>query len=394
MRSSLCLFVAVLMLGGAFAGCFSGATSGSSSEKTQTQSASATNSSINSSLVDDGSGNMTVDTGHMAHMHDYWQGRERVTLMETDLQVDVPTAMMFTFFDLSRGTAGVGGVSVNLPDEQIVFEGTGKMEFTATWTDPTITGMGLTYKTAASPSYGAPKDITSGTPAVIVVAPDMTDMPHSKTSRWGFLLAPDKAGEVIYGKIHVKVDIVRMRDITLFPGHPELFHGLHTLELWKGSASSSQTTFVTQGANAITKSPGQDDTLQSKVVVPMETLNMTANLTVKTVNSDVGKMTNLTFLVKAANTNRYLAAKLIGVDAATNTYRYAWMVDMRMTDSPYAKESSWRFDVQVDTDPSQGTFNSQCGGCSNAKIDYDLEVIAYDGAVDGATKLMGGGRGG
>lgn len=396
MRFSLCFLAALIILSGAFAGCLSGKPSAPADEKARTQAAvaaAASNATVNSSMVDDGSG--SVDTGRVAHMHDYWQGRERITLLNDDVSVDAPNAIGFTFFDVLRGTPGVGGSVVNLPDEAIVYEGTGKMEFTITWTDPTITGMGLSYKTAASPSYGAPKDMKSGAPVSIDVAPDMTDMPHEKTSRWGFLLTPDQAGQVIFGKFHIKIDIIRMRDITLFPGHPELFHGLHTLELWKGAASSSQTTFVTQGVNAVTKSPGQDDTLQSKAVVPMEARSMTANVTVKSVNNDIGKMTNLTFLVKPANSNRYADAKLISVDAATNTYRYAWLVDMRMTDSPYAKESMWRFDVQVDTDPSSGTFHSQCGGCSNAKVDYDLVVMAYDGAVEHAGKLASQGpRGG
>src|SRR5687767_12076168 len=36
--------------------------------------------------VDDGSKPMATDLGHMPHMHDYWMGRERVTLFDDEVQ--------------------------------------------------------------------------------------------------------------------------------------------------------------------------------------------------------------------------------------------------------------------------------------------------------------------
>jgi hypothetical protein len=385
------------MIGGGLAGCLSTSPQSPKTAATGGSPASgevAANATNGTAPVDTGTGTMNVSTGDQAHFHDYWVGRERVTVMDADVNVDPQTAFQYTFYDTARGTPGVGGAQFTLPEGQLVFEGTGKMEITATWTDPTVTGVGIAYKSAATTTYTPAKDVKTGVPMTIDVTPEMTDMPHSKTTRWAFFLEPDQAGQVIEGTIHVKIDIIKMRDVALWPGHPHLFDGADTLELWKGSGSSSQQNFVLSAADFITKTPVQDESLQSKQVVPMETLNMTANLTIKTTNVDIGKVTNITFGVKPANSNRFYPAHLVKFDASTNTYYYAWQVTMEQTDSPYAKESAWRFDVQVDTDPSGGTLHGQCGGCSNARVDYDLVVIAYDGAVDGSMPLTYSYRGG
>jgi hypothetical protein len=392
MRSSLCLLVGLVMLGGAFAGCLGGKPDNPAASVSSQSAAPLVNATNNTTAVrNDGTDNMSMAAGDLPHIHDYWSGRERVTLMDADVQTSQNGLFFYTFNNLARSTPGVGGVQFTLPDGQTVYEGTGKLEFTATWTDPTVTGMGMGYKDASTTTYSPLKDVKSGAPLDITVTPAMTDMPHSKTTRWAFILEPDAAGQVIDGTIHVKVDIIKMRDVELWPGHSHLFNGAHTLTLFDGTATSSDTFFATQAADQLTHSSGEDTTTPFKSGVPMETLSMTANITIQNVNVDVGKQTNLSFMVKPANSNRFYPAHELGYDSASNTYRYAWIVDMPMTDSPYAKDSAWRFDLQVDTDPTPGgVFHAQCGGCSNAKVTYNAVIVAYDGVVDGAAKLPTG----
>ena len=207
-----------------------------------------------------------------------------------------------------------------------------------------------------------------------------------------FLVVPASAGQSVVGNIHFKIDIVRVRDITLFPGHPELFQGQHTLTLFSGAAQSSQSSgpnqlvrFITQQGGAPTPSG-----VQSEKVVPMETLSMTANVTIKSATASIGTVSNITFLYHAAGSFGFQRAQVLSGDLETGVFQFGWPVEMRQTDSPYGKSSQWRFDLRVATDPTNGAGvlgNGQCGGCSDATVDYDLEVVAYDALVEGIAPL-------
>lgn len=381
-RISLALVAGALVLAAGFSGCLNDAPEEDAPERLPQ----ATNETANVT-VDDGTKEMSADLGHQPHMHDYWTGRERVTLMDEDVQSDPFMTTFFTFFNvIGSKSPAVGGAFLEMPDGAIVYEGTGQLEFTASWTDPAVTGMQLRYRSAASPDFSEPQALTGGQPFVVEVTPEMSDMPHEKTSRWMFLLTP-ATGQAIAGTFHVKIDIVKMRDIEQFPGHPELFNGASTLTLYDGPAQSSQSSFPARIVQVATTgfSP-EDDGVPSAAVVPMETMSMTANVTISSATASVGKVTGATFLYKPANTNRYMRANVIASNPETGIYQFAWPVEMSETDSPYAKSSQWSFDLHVSTDPT-GTGNNQCGGCSDAQVDYTLTVVAYDALVEGAEEV-------
>lgn len=382
--------VALALFSGVFAGCL-----GDKDEPAADANgppAAATNESANLS-VDDGSVPMSEDAGHMPHLHDYWKDMERVTVLDDDVNVDAPTALFWTFVDVSRGKPGVGGAQIRLPDGKIVFEGTGKLEFTATWTEATVTGMGMAFRSPADSQFGPSVEVKSATPIVIDVTPEMTDMPHAKTSRWQFLMMPSQPGQAIVGKFHVKVDIIRVGDIEMFPGHPALFAGAHTLEIFKGSGSSTQNMFATDIVNFATRQ-STDDGVKAQQVVPMETRSMTGNVTIKSVSGANGAV-QVYLLVKPADRNGYSFLEPIEKDDEKQTYSFAWLVNMTSTDSPYATESDWKFDVFTTADDGAAGLPICQAGCASTKVDYDLEVVAYDGVVDGSKELRGGqGRGG
>lgn len=343
-------------------------------------------SDLANATVDDGTKPMDVDVGHQPHIHDYWSGRERVTLMDETVDVDAPRAFMFTFFNLARQQPAVGGTFVEMPDGAIVFEGTGKLEFTATWTDPTVTGVTLRYQHAGTTEYSEPMPLSSGEVVTIDVSPEMTDMPHESTSRWSFLMLP-ASGQSMFGKVQVKVDIVKMRDIGLFPGHPELFGGAHTLTLFSGQAQSSQDNFVTSGVGFLTGGTFGDDAILSERVVPMETLTMTANVTITDVTTSVGEASDVWFLYKAADTRRWEGANLVSGDMTTGVFQFAWPVEMSQTDSPYADASQWMFTLRVGTQTTG--IGGPCGGCSDVKVTYEAAIVAYDARLPEAGEAPG-----
>jgi hypothetical protein len=373
MRSSGPL-VAVLLLAAAFAGCLGG-------EDEPLPIEPAANESEDLTAVDDGTDEMDTDLGHMPHLHDYWQGKERVTIMDADVEVDQFMALAFTFFNAREGTPGVGGTWFTLPEGGLVYEGTGKMEITPTWTDPTVTGALLRYRSPGATDFSEPMALAQGQPLSIDVAPEMTDMPHDKESRWMFLLSAPQGGTLL-GKVHMRVDIVRMGDITLFPGHPELFGGANTLVLFDGAAKSSSQNFASMILGFATDNM-QESGVRSSKVVPMETLSMTANVTITSTTSNIGEVAEVDFLYNAAGSFRGERAQVLSSDPAAGIYQFGWAVDMRMTDSPYADESQWTFDLLIETDPT-GT-GSQLGsrGLADAQVDYTLQVVAYDTLLEG-----------
>lgn len=365
--------LAALALSASLAGCM-----GDDAPAAPAANSSATDGDATNATIDDGTTPMSVEAGLQPHIHDYWQERERVTLMDAPVTIDPQNGMRFTFFNAFRGEPGVGGTLFELPEGAIVYEGTGQLELTATWTDPTVTGLTVRYASAQSTQFGEPQTLASGSPLVVDVAPAMTDMPHATTSRWQFLLLPGQ-GQSAIGTIQIKVDVVKMRDVTKFPGHPQLFEGAHTMVLFQGSGSSSQSNFVTQSVGFATGSTPGDDALVSERVVPMETMTMTANLTVASVTTSAGEASDLRFLYKPANSRRYYQANLVSGSLSEGTLQFAFPVSMEQTDSPYADTSQWRFDVRVATEGVTGT---PCDRCADAKVDYEMEIVAYDNLLD------------
>ena len=386
MRPTFALVAAFALLATGLTGCLGG--KDEAPDVVDAASNASNKSMLENVTNDDGSAEMDTDLGHMPHIHDYWKDRERVTLMDEDVSVDAPTALFFTFVDVIRGTPGVGGAVVRLPEGQTVYEGTGQLEFTATWTDATVTGMGISFRTPADAQFTKSQEVKSNTPLVLPVTPEMTDMPHAKNSRWQFLVMPAQNGQVIAGKFHVKVDIVRLRDVEVFPGHPELFNGAHTLVLFDGPGSSTQSNFATQIANAV-QGKQTDDGVQAQKVVPMETRSMTGNLTIKAASAQAGQVSRVLLLVKSADRTSYQYVEAYAVDQEKQLYQFAWLVQMQSTDSPYAAQSDWKFDVLVTTEQNG---MEACSGCFDVKVDYDLQVIAYDDVVADAKELKNFGR--
>lgn len=374
-RSLLSLPVTALLVATAFAGCMGN--DGAPTEEPHV--AAANESELSNVSVDDGTEEMDVDLGHMPHLHDYWQGKERVTIMDEDVEVDEFSAVFFTFIDVFRGTPGVGGTFFQFPEGSLVYEGTGQMEIIPTWSDPTVTGAGLRYRTPSSDSFTPVQSLAQGQPLVLDITPEMTDMPHDKESRWVFLLVPAQAGQAIVGNVHFHIDIIRMRDITLFPGHPELFHGANTLTLFDGAAKSSSQNFASQIVGFMTDNE-QESGVRSSQVVPMETLSMTANVTITSATSNIGQVTDVDFLFKPAGSFRSQRAQVISADIEKGIYQFAWPVEMSETDSPYAKTSQWAFDLLIHSETANGFQHRRL---ADAQVDYQLQVVAYDSLLEG-----------
>lgn len=378
---SLASIAALLLLSSAFAGCLDRSADEPAAQPAPAtgDEAAATDAAGIANVTDDGSMEGNVTLGEMPHLHDYWDGRERVTLLDEDIAVDPFTGAFFTFFNvLAAKRPAVGGTFVTLPDGAIVYEGTGQLELTASWQDPAVTGLDVTFTTPASPDWTELNPLTSGTAFAVPVTPEMCDMPHAKTTRWQFVFVPPQ-GAVAMGTFHLKVDIVKMRDISKFPGHPDLFGDATEKQILDADAKTAQQGVAGQITAAATADGPRwrpEGGVAPTELVPMETMELRIDVTITSATSQVGTVGNVWLLYKTADRNWFEVAEALEGDAASGKLTYAIPVDMRQTDSPYAEASQWLFDLRVSNDAADGV--QFCGACFDAQIDYHITVTAFD----------------
>lgn len=330
--------------------------------------------------------------GAMPHIHDYWKGRERVTVLDQDVSVDPQTAVFWAAFSTYlQHTPSAGGAFVQLPAGQLVFEGTGQLDITLTYTDPAMTGLHFAYRHAGTDEFSKWVETPSGKTASIPITADMTDMPHSKESRWIWLFETANPYGAAIGKFHIKMDIVKMRDVRLFPAHPDFWHGATSLELVRasGTAKSSQTSprFVERIVNPLQP---PDGIIGEGRVVPMETKELVVNVTLKSVNPSTLTVDHLHLYVHTADSFESQFREVDNAKAIKTTDGKSWSwripVLMNQTDNPYAEKSAWDYYATAAyANPIPGAPPCE-DGCYNAEMTYDIIVTAIkDDGVSGGT---------
>lgn len=335
------LALLAILLAGSLAGCLGGSGQDDAAQAAAAKEAAA-KANLTANLTDDGTMPMNATAGAKPHNHDYWKGRERVTVFDADLN---PQAMSgATFFALfGEQRAGAGGATFTLPDGQIVYEGTGKMEFTATYSDPTVSGVAIRYHGAEKTLWGAPLDLPSTKATTIEVTPEMSDEPHSSSSKWGFLLESSGNPGVANGKVHLKIDIIKMRNIELFPAHPDYFANRTFLKVMdkdvdmKGNGMAEDMQILATGG-------GDPPGFPPEHVIPMDTKTLLVRFELKSITSanPAADTSKYYFLYRAADTAfRYRVANSTGAEGKAIFYKIP--VGQGQGDSFYAKTSQWLF---------------------------------------------------
>ncbi|GEM_PF-1766757 len=373
LRAAPLLLVAVLLA----AGCLGGSKGPAAPDAVNSTSAGKGN--LTAAPVDDGSKAAVADTAHMPHMHDYWKGKERVTIFDGDLSPDAENTTFATIFQfLSGQRVAAGGMLWNLPDGQIVYEGTGKLQMTASWSDPRITGIGYIYRSAAGPDWKDGGSLPNGKAADLVVTPAMTDAPHTKVSRWQFGFGPDQSPGALAGPFHLRVDLVRMNDIMLFPAHPDFWRGNHSLVLTDVDHHGQVDSYVKRGPQLATQG-GQftEDYVSFPRPVPMETLGVRFTVTIKDATSTPGKVDAFGFFYHGADTTTPYRCNVQALNAtlpATLTWDVPANADM--ADSPYLNASQWQFLVEPQAVAADGA--PEMGGMTDVSYDFHVTATAFD----------------
>lgn len=329
--------------------------------------------------VDTGSGGeqAVVGTGGRPHLHDYWDGKERITLFEGTVTPGDQETLDATFYALwINREATAGGMLWRLPDGSIVFEGTGQLDVTASWSDPRTTGVSVSYRSGAGPEYSEAQPLESGKIHSIAVTPDMTDMPHMTTSRWEFYLAPSASPGAMLGPFDLKIEIVKMRDVTLFPAHPDLFEGKTEKVLLDADGRSAQVSYAKRVPNLILEGAFGEHEIPLADLVPMETKLMRFEVELRKASASVGEVSEIRFFYRSPGSQGLQPAEPVSGTVDEGFLVWEVPVEMEMTDTPYGKSSQWT--VMVEAATSLTGMDPTCGGCVDTDIEFHVRATAYD----------------
>ena len=316
------------------------------------------------------------------HVHDYWSGRERVTLLDTDITIEPPTALVWGAMTTRfLGETAFGGAFVTLPEGTIIYEGTGFVDITVTWSDPSITGMRFLHRHAGSGEIQPWTQTPNGETIRLDVTPQMTDMPHAQTSRWVFLMAASGTPAVAIGTFHLQVDIVKTRDVAEWPAHPDLWDGQRQITL---ADAEGRTAGRVAPAGTAASDPWAvpTDAVHAQRLVPMEAATLRVTVTILDVD-DTLDVERPHLLVRTAidvefDFDDQGDPASVGDDGMTWTWQRA--IDMDETDNPYADASAWAFRAVAGAADAP---LPECDyGCYEAELRYHIQAVVEKAAPE------------
>ncbi|MHB8585069.1 MAG: hypothetical protein ACYDDF_04450 [Thermoplasmatota archaeon] len=396
MRAALAAWI---LLAASFAGCMGSQGHGSPSPSIAPSSA-VDNSSL--TMPDNRSGtfsafnetNMTDQMG--AHAHDYWAGRTRVLIADTDTQFPWPAI---------PGVDPSQNVTVHPTRGDLVYEGTARVEILLS--NPQFAPFGaplpsppggtpaitLSYQTAAQGG----SDWIDGGPvsfdtvlAIPIKAPQETDMPHSAGSLWQFRFATTSGAGT---RFHVQIAIIRGdAKIPLWPGHPLFYAKSHYRVLIDTEATERQSAYVWVYGPIKTK---PNETIVQAgpgrlVSAGTATLFLYVNISDLTTAPGLSP-TNLRIVFHNATWDTWNttvpASSAHAITSQSMHQVFVLKVDPNGMDSPYASASRWQFQVRTaTTGPASvlsialgtGDGTTYCDGCSTYSMTFHLTIVATD----------------
>ncbi|MFA5861703.1 MAG: hypothetical protein WDA16_08405 [Candidatus Thermoplasmatota archaeon] len=343
-----------------------------------------------------------VGAGGVDHPHDYWAGRERVTLFTTDAAMD-PTP------------GSSASIDFRPPQGTFVWEGTDHIEFTLSnpqrhACEPAFTlggqfichdnlnnqsedapklpgapdptggppGLKLRYKHAATVAWIDAGEVTWGKPIVIKVThPTQTDMPHATSSSWEFQVASPNSYDSTL-EFSAKAEIVRgIGDIPRWPGHPDFYADSPSRKVLDADAVACDT----QGCQL----PGNEKAgpISAQKLISYGTRTLYVWLNITDVQAPAPPLEPTSWFLFHSNST--------GQQNGTNTFdsakhpftqkEHAWVlpVDDNGMDSPYGDGSKWEFALGGSlVSPVLSCYS----GCAAWSAKYHITIIATNKALD------------
>jgi hypothetical protein len=284
-----------------------------------------------------------------SHVHDYWQGRDRVTVVDETRDIGLVS------YGGDHGPIGF----FHPPEGSIVPQGTGVLEATLSWQDgeESLLGVGSAYtrvelwaKTAADAMARFMADAVNGQAVRFNITYDDADPPHYTVSLWEFqaMFWNDGGDQTSFsGTITLQAKAFRTLPLQPFPAHPDLWNGATELLLLEHSGSVEQIHAVL--TYACTRGCLPFVGLPNGTVVPHDAREVVVQFTPSPDSTPVP--VRLTF--HGADTRSFSNAT--GQPSGGGQV-YSIPLKPGMGDSPYALQSLWEFWFRMDTPLEQGAW--------------------------------------
>lgn len=276
------------------------------------------------------------DTG--AHIHDYWGGGDRVTVVDaTHPGGDEPG----TGPGLASGQDVVVRTFQPEPGD-VVPQGTVAMEVTLSWVEDELdsyTAPSLWLKTAGTNATTEVAQVENGVPVTLEAnAPD-ADLPHQVLSAWLFELrmgSPDPAPLRFKGAVTLKAEALRGDEpLPLFPAHPDRWNGTNELPLLQAGGQLSYWQDTGDGGCNGLSCP-QVLRPASGAIVPHDAAYVRVELTVDSPTTIALQLLYHTALAREFDT--------VAGESAGGTVTFQLPL-LDGGDGPYATQSQWEFTV-------------------------------------------------
>lgn len=288
-----------------------------------------------------------ADPASVQHLHDYWGGQDRITVL--DATQPSPVGYAGTAVPVARFRPEPGSV---------VPQGTASVAVTVSWTtqpDDLVGGFEVQVKTAGSDRFESLGMVEQGQTLDLETGHPDNDLPHQALSGWlvDILVHPDPLSGVAhyYGDTTVKLEANRGLDIPLYPGHPDRWEGRRDIELLR---HEQDVAFFGDPRSTFRGCLG-NETCLGALRPPQGAMVPDGAATVEvTLAWDTPEPAALGLAFHAADSDEFV--EVLPSQSGPSSRTYSILVQRGMEDGPYTQQSLWEFVPYIAGPTSNGAF--------------------------------------
>lgn len=359
----------------------------------------------------------TGDAGDRPHVHDFWDGRSEVQIMDETWPWGDGEDEVWSTYDMAQRNMNAEANSFCRdnsddtdtasearriwlePDGQLIWPGSGRIEVTPSWDEMENTGGGvrIAYSPPDNDTITVSPDLGNGEAHAIEIDPGMWDTGHQQFSLWRFWICTSGDGPLppdnpvwpgdfygrptsILGPIHVTMTLHKGYEVPPEPPHPRFWANGSRLPVVNERTQTygGSDTLYLDNAQA-GRSVGDEFTVDpGQTLVPPGTSELRMRVEwdydLDTPNNEPWSLT-----YRPADMHPRRAQEpgdLVApepVETGTDYREYVVPLKDEQTDAYYQDRSAWLFYLNLEGREDEDRFVNPCGVCG---IDVTVSVTA------------------